>query len=221
MSLSAVAYLEKNKLASPNVWFVLLKLTMVDGTIMRLVNNTEFVIWPDPDGDVWAAFPFELGDTLESTKNEVPRVSLRVSNSARILEPYLEEQDGLVNSDIDLYVVNSAHIYTPSKGHGVTNLNPEVELNYKVISTSVSRQWVNFSLGAGNPFNKRFPRNKVWKNLCRYRGALGTENGFKGARCQYSGSAVVCDRTLVTCRAYGNSINFGGFPGVGTKGTFV
>ena len=219
--LSAASYIEKNKLASPNVWLVLLKITMPDSTILRLAQNTELVIWPVTNGDTYVAFPFDLGDSGDSSKGEVPSVNLRVSNVTRILESYLEDQDGLVDSLVNIYVVNSLNIYTPSKGWGTHYDYPQVELEFKIITSSADRQWVNFTLGGPNVYDKRFPKNKVYKNICRYRGALGTENGFKGARCQYAGPSPVCDRSLITCRALGNSINFGGFPGVGTKGVYV
>jgi len=221
MTFTATEYLEKNRLASPNIWMVLLKVTIIDGTILRIVQNKEFVIWPVINGDTYAAFPFDLGETSESSKGEIPSATLRMSNISRSIMPYLESNNGLVDSIVNVYVVNSLNVYTPSKGWGTNNNNPAVELEFKIMASSYDRQWIYFTLGGTNIFNKRFPRNKVYRNICRYSGALGTENGFKGARCQYSGSVSKCDRALVTCRLLGNSINFGGFPGVGSKGIYV
>ena len=112
-------------------------------------------------------------------------------------------------------MVNSTNVTTPSQGAGVNNNNPEIELNFDVLSSNADAQWVYFILGAMNPWNKRFPRNKVYKNICRY-------YDFKGDRCQYAGAETTCDRSLDTCRnTMDNSINFGGFPGVGTTGEYV
>jgi len=222
LTLSATAYIEKNRLASPNVWMVLLKMTIPDvDDPIRIAQNKEFVIWPVTNGDTYAAFPFDLGETGESSKGEIPSATLRVSNVSRAIMPYLEAYDGMVDSIVNIYVVNSLNVYTPSKGWGTNNNDPEVELEFKIMASNYDRQWIYFTLGAPNPFNKRFPRNKVYRNICRYSGALGTVNGFKGARCKYSGSKTSCDRTIQTCRSYNNSINYGGFLGVGTKGLYV
>jgi len=217
MTLSAGAYLEKNKLATDSVWLVLLEITMPDTTVMRMTNNSENVWWPATQvpGNLYTSFPFEIGEIGDTSKGEVPSVSLRVTNVARVLEPYLDDQDGLVDSNVDIRIVNSIHVLTPTKGSATYNDVPEIELNYDIVESSSDSQWVEFTLGASNPFNKRFPRNKIYRNVCRYR-------WFKGTRCQYAGAQTSCDRTLKTCRdTYSNSINFGGCPGVGSKFIYV
>jgi lambda family phage minor tail protein L len=215
MTLSAGAYIEKNKLSSTNAWLVLLKITMPNTTVIRIVANSENVTWPVTAGNIFTAFPFQLDEIGDTSKGEVPSVSLKVSNAARILEPYLEAQDGLVDSTVNIYVVNSINVTTDALGAGVNNNSPEIELEYEIINSSADIMWVDFTLGSMNPWNKRFPRNKVYKNICRY-------NDFKGDRCKYAGAQTSCDRSLYTCRTVMlNSDNFGGFPGVGTKGTYV
>jgi len=215
MTLSPGAYLEKNKLSTSKVWLVLLEITMPDTTVIRICSNSESVTWPVTAGDIYTGFPFELGEIGDTTKGEVPSLEIRVSNVMRILEPYLETQAGLVDSDVVIRIVNSINVTTPSLGAGVNNNNPEIELEYLIMNSHTDSQWVYFTLGASNPWNKRFPRNKVNKNFCRYK-------VFKGSRCQYAGAQIVCDRSLYVCRnTMLNSINFGGCPGVGTKGTYV
>ena len=51
---------EKNKLTTDSVWFHLLTITLPDTSVIRLVNNTEDVVFL---GHTYIAFPFEL-DTL-------------------------------------------------------------------------------------------------------------------------------------------------------------
>jgi len=222
MTLSAVAYLEKNKMASSKAWLILLAITFPSSYVLRVVANNEDVTWPVTAGNLYTAFPFELDDIGDSSKGEVPSVGLKVSNVSRVLEPYLENEDGLIDSTVKIYVVNSTHVTTPSKGTGINNDSPEIELDFEITDSTADEQWVTFTLGAMNPFNRRFPRSKVWKNVCRYTGTTGSVNGFKGSRCQYAGAQTTCDRTLYTCRTVMlNSINFGGFPGVGTKGVYV
>lgn len=215
MTLSSVAYIEKNKLATTKAWIVLFKFTIPGvSEPLRLCANTEWVKWPVTNGDIYSAFPLDLGEIREDSKGSVPSLTLKVSNAMRTFEWYLEEYDGLVDSVVNIYVVNSTHVTTDSKGYGINNNNPEREFEFDIIESSADKDWIYFTLGASNPFNKRFPRNMVWRNVCSYK-------DFKGLRCQYTGSEAICDRTLATCRSYANSINFGGYPGVGSKGVFV
>ena len=216
MTLSATAFIEKNRLASPNAWLVLAKVVMPDDTEFRIVANNENVTWPVTAGDLYTAFPFDIDEIGDGSKGEVPSVALKISNVTRFLIPYLEDQDGLVDSVVTIYVVNSLNVTLGAdRVVGVNNNDPEIELEYDIINSSFDAKWVTFTLGASNPWNKRFPRNKVYKNICRY-------NDFKGDRCQYAGAETSCDRSLDTCRnTMNNSEHFGGFPGVGTKGEYV
>jgi len=216
MALSPTAFFEKNRLASTHAWLVLLKVVMPNDTEFRICANNENVTWPVTDGDEFLAFPFEIDEIGDSSKGEVPSVGVKVSNVTRLLIPDLEDQDGLVDSDVTIYIVNSTNVILGAdRVIGVQNPNPEIELNYIVINTSYDVQWVYFTLGASNPWNKRFPRNKVYKNICKH-------YDFKGTRCAYAGAETTCDRSLYTCKnVMNNSENFGGFPGVGTKGEYV
>lgn len=217
MTLSAAAYLEKNAVASDTAWLVLLDITMPDSTLLKITSNSEDVWWPATanPSTLYTAFPFELGEIGDDSKGEVPSVSLRVSNITRYLEGYLDEQDGLVDSNVSIKVVNSTHVLTPTKTSATYNGVAEVELYYDIVASSSNSRWVEFTLGAANPFNKRFPRNKLYRNICRYR-------WFKGDRCGYVGAETSCDRVLNTCRiTYGNSERFGGCPGMASKGIYV
>jgi len=216
MALSPTAFFEKNKLASTHAWLVLLKVVMPDDTPFRICANNENVTWPVTDGDEYLAFPFEIDEIGDSSKGEVPSVVVRVSNVTRFLIPDLEDQDGLVDSVVTIYIVNSTNVILgANRVIGVNNSDPEIELEYEVINTSYDIQWVYFTLGATNPWNRRFPRNKVYKNICKH-------YDFGGDRCGYDGAETTCDRSLYTCRnVMNNSENFGGFPGVGAKGEYT
>jgi len=220
MSLSATAYIEKNKLASTGAWIVLLKLTLTDDSIVRICKNSEDVIWPVTDGETWVAFPFELDEIGDSSKGEVPQFSVKIANVSRVMQAYNEAYDGLVDSDVQIQVVHSINVTTAILGAGVNNVNPEVELNYKINGSYSDNMWAVYTLGATNPYRMRFPRGRVMKHFCRYK-------DFKGDRCQYTGVDTSCDRTLATCRlkinadASINSKHFGGAPGVGSKGIYV
>lgn len=219
MTLSAAAYLEKNKLSSSGAWLVLLKIKTPGGTIFRISNNTEDVTWPVTDGNDYISFPFELDD-IEETAKEVPQLVIRVANVTRVMQGYMEAEDGLVNSEVTLRVVHTTHVTTDVLGAGINNTNPEVELFWDIMSSSADSIWASFVVGAPTPYRLRFPRSRMLVGFCRYR-------YFKGVRCKYTGPDETCNRALGTCRlkinagGESNSINFGGTPGVGSRGIYV
>ena len=215
MTLSATAFIEKNKLATNYTWLILMDITLPDTSVIRICGNSENVTWPVSGGNVYTAFPFDIAEIGDTSKGEVPSVNIKISNVTRSMEPYLDTYDGMIGSTVKLYVVNSKNVTTPSLGAGVNNANPEVELEYEIISSGSDSMWATFTIGAANPFNKRFPRNRIMRNLCRYK-------AFKGDQCQYVGAQTSCDRTLDTCRnTMLNEEHFGGFPGVGSRGVYV
>lgn len=211
--LSAAQILEKNKLSSTGVELVLLEIRLPDGRELCLCANTDDVTW---DGREWFAFPFELGDMGEARGGEIPALELRVSNVTRAIQRYLEETDGGVGSAVVLRVVNSDLLHEPAM----------LELHFLCTAASASTQWVTFSLGASNPFRRRFPTQRILNNVCRY---------TRPAQCIY---ARDCEKTLAACRKhapcsaadadYGQhydgqarSVIFGGFPGCGTEAVYV
>lgn len=215
MTLSAVAYLEKNKLSSTGAWLILMKVKTVGGTVMRFVRNTEDVIWPVTNGNSYLGFPFELDEIGDTSKGEAPQVVIKVSNVSRAMQTHMEAEGGMVDAEITLRVVHSTHVTSETLGAGANNPNPEVELNFDVLDSGADSQWATFVIGANNPFRMRFPRTRVMRNYCKYK-------HFKGRRCQYTGEETTCDRSLYTCRnTMNNTENFGGAPGVSRRGVYV
>ena len=201
LDLSPAAYLEKNKLASDGAWLILLQIDVeqLDETI-RLVRNTEDITW---NGYTWQAFPFEFDEISENSKGEIPQVQIRVSNVRRQIEYYLEQADGGVGSVVTIRVVHSKHLDLTE---------PEVSLEFEVTGTKATSTWATFTLGAISPYSRQIGQRAL-KSFCRH--------DFKDVRCKYSGAVTSCDHTLTTCRSLGNSVNFGGFPGVGSGGLYV
>ena len=210
LNLSAVATQEKNKLGTGSVWLVMLELTIPGLTdTVRAVQNKFNVTWR---GKTWVAFNYDLAEVTETTKGEVPRVDLRVSNVARAMESYLQEWDIWTKANgyqpilADIFVVNSKNL---------ADANPSVEFNYQVKQPKADSQWLTLVLSADNPFNRRFPPNRIYKNTCPYR--------LKSDRCGYRGTAAKCGHTLANCRALGNTtsrgeLRYGGCIGVGSGG---
>lgn len=203
LDLSAVAKLEKNKIASTGAWLVLLEIQFQGATI-RIVNNTENIEWPSGSGQVWVAFPFELGEVNENDKGELPQLTLKVSNANLAVQPYVEQYAGGSDAMVTLRVVHSEHLDLAT---------PEIEEYFMVKKTSVDALWVTFTLGPDYTMTQRVPPWRYMKNFCPF--------PFKGIRCGYNGPATECNKTLKRCRELGNSVRFGGEPGIPGVPTYI
>lgn len=199
LPLSSTIIAEKNATASDGVWLILLEIVFAASTI-RVVRNTEDIVW---DGHTWGAFPFELDEISDKSVAEVPQVVVRVGNASRAMVPYLEGTAGGVGAEVTIRVVHSKHL----------DLAAVAEFIFMVNSVKVDSQWVTFTLGAHNPFRRRFPQHRFIKNYCRWR--------FKSAECGYTGSLSTCGKTLTECRSRNNSRRFGGFPSVGRGAVYA
>ena len=211
LSLSSVVIAEKNKLHSTSAWLIALEIT-VPGVAepIRVVRNSENISWRSK---IWIAFPFELEEIGEESKGEVPRVQIRVSNVSRAMELYLQHYDiyckteGYTPIEVSIFVVNSLDL---------ANDDPAVQYDFELIQPKTDSRWATFTLGATNPFERRFPPNRMSKSHCRFRFnyPAGSDK-----RCGWTGSGFTeCNKTLGDCRERSNSIRFGGTPGLGGGG---
>jgi len=238
-TISSFGLQEKNKLTSNTVWLVMLEITVPGvGTPIRITSNNESVTWRDVS---WIAFPFQLESMGEDSRGEVPQVSLSISNVSRTMESYLQSYDlyckvnGFSPITVSIYVVNnmasfSSGVVTDTTADGavtdttldgattdelydISNPDPEAIFEYELMSPKTNSMWATFVLGASNPFRRRFPMHRMMRNHCRFR--------FKDVLCKYAGATATCDKTLASCRGMtggSNSVNFGGFPGIGLGG---
>ncbi|MDQ5985866.1 MAG: hypothetical protein CSYNP_01583 [Syntrophus sp. SKADARSKE-3] len=209
MTLSSIAIEEKNKLAAASVFLLCLRITIPEQDTLYFVRNNEDIAW---NGQIWMASSFDIDEISDLSTGENPQLGLRIPNflstSERIVHDYdLHcKNEGFEPVIIDVYLINTRAVAANQF------CDPESEYSFELISPSADPLWVTFTLGAPNPWNKRMPLNRVMRNFCRYR-------RFKmDPRCQYTGDETECDRTLTRCRELGNSIHFGGAPGIGTGG---
>ena len=216
LPLSSIVISEKNKLATDGAFLLALAIQIPGITdLFRVVRNNENITW---QGETWVAIDFRLEDISEDSQGEVPRVVLRVDNVSRQMEAYLQAYDQYTKTNgfraivTTLYVLNSKDLAS-----GV----PVAEHEFELQKMDTNALWATFDLGASNPFNRRFPRDRMRRNHCRFIDPINTVKGFKGPLCKYAGAETVCDRTLVWCRLIGNSLNFGGSPGAGAGGIRV
>lgn len=206
--LSSEVIAQKNALGSTDSFLVCLEIIIPEVTEpIRLVSNTEDIEWR---GHTWLAFPFEMDEITDQIQGEVPRVDLRIPNVNRDIEAYLQEYDryvklnGPADITVTIYVVSSATLDDP---------NPVVSHDFILIQPKTDINYATFTLGAPNPYKKRFPLHRMLKNNCRFK--------FKGTLCGYTGTETSCNKTLTRCRELNNSTRYGGFPGVGRGGISI
>lgn len=197
LSISAISRAEKNKLATDSCWLVLLEIRL--STTVYIVHNNEDVIWK---GQLYVAFPFQLGETSEDSDGSDPNVTLKVDNVAQGLQWYVEESGGGVGTDVILRAVNTMNM----------DGDPDFEEFYTVLSSKVNEKWIEFTLGTDYSAKTRRPLDRYMKNNCPFK--------YKGLRCAYNGGLTSCMHTLADCRAHGNSARYGGFPGIDQKGVY-
>ena len=200
IDISSDGITEKNKLNSDDVWLVLLKVEYPGEDPGYCCLNNEQITW---NSLTWLPVIFSLSGMSETKEAEIPMVTLTVTDLARSLLPFIEEQGGGIGAMVTIYIVHSAHL---------DNATPEFEEEMEVIDTSVKNNYkITIKLGAENLMKSRCPQNRYLKNHCRY-------DGLDDDRCGYSGAETECDRTFTRCKELGREIYYGGQPGVGAMG---
>ena len=138
LSISAISKAEKNKLSTDSCFLILLEIRL-QNTVYICYNN-EDVTWK---GQLYQAFPFEIGETSEDSDGSDPNVSLKVSNVAQGFQSHVEESGGGVGTEVILRVVNSLNM----------SGDADLEEYYTVLSCKIDEQWIEFTLG--NAYSSR------------------------------------------------------------------
>lgn len=209
--LPAAIVLEKNKVESDTAWLLLAEIDF-NGTLFRITNNNASVTF---GGDVYTSFPFDISSMDNNSSGQVPSLTLNVSNVTKAIQHYVEASNGLVDSTVKIMVVNSGHL---------TEDYTELTLNYTIMSSSVSQEWVTFKLGAPNPMMQRYPKDKYIAKYCNWTfnsPAIRAAGTNAGAECKYLGADTTCKRTKDDCESKNNLLNFGGYPGLSENGLRV
>ena len=201
LDLPPVIIRAANTMDQDSPWLAMLDIALPGGEHLYLANNTDDVVF---QGQTYSAFAFNYEQQKQTSKGEIPTVTISVSNVSRVIQSYVEQYEGGVGSTVTLIIVNHAHL---------TEDYTELTADFTVLGSKCTAQWVSFTLGAPNPLNKRFP---AWQYI-----ALHCRFLFKGPHCGYSGAVTTCSRTLDNCRALGNSTRFGGHPGLDGRGVRI
>jgi phage-related protein len=154
-------------------------------------------------GNLYQAFPFELGEVSETSDDSDPNVSLKVDNVSQALQYAVEEARGANGTEVILRVVNTEAM----------DGDAELEEYFVVVKTSIKEDFITFTLGNEYSARTRRPLNRYMKNNCPFK--------YKDIRCAATSNLEGCAHTLQDCRARNNSMRFGGFQGIDQKGVYI
>jgi phage-related protein len=213
-SIPAALITEKNKPASEHPWAFLLDVQIDASTWIYITNydaiyeywskyhddwtgDRDKIIFPHSGGSSYEFFPFRLDVMKETSLGGLDKVRVVIDNSNRQMEAYLHSYD-LVGNEVILRIVNLNYM---------TSANNQIIDYFKILSI-VSGNITTFSLGHVGLISKNFGRRIT--RSCTFR--------FKDNYCGYAGAGTTCKRILGdestpdTCKYYGNSARYGGFP---------
>jgi len=190
---------EKNRLSSRGAWITIAEVHFPETESGKFAFNTEDVEY---DYKTWKGIPIEADSIRETREGELPELNFTVVDIERIMLPELDYNKGGIGIDVDLHIINDAHL----------DLDPILSERFQISKTSVDHLCrIQFTLSVTDAATFRSPPNRFIRGFCRY-------EEFKGPLCQYDGTEEECDRTLKRCRELGNQKRFGGFPGLGPFG---
>ena len=204
-SFSVLNTIEKNQLASGTPFLVLLEIQLVDSTTNQVVdtvyvvNNNEDIVYKL---QTYTAFPFDLKLTKDS--QGIPEVTLSARDYNKTLMTQLNNLQGATGSTVIMRVLNADNL----------TADPEMEERFDVVDSGASDFNITIKLGAENPLQRRFPAMLQMRDRCRWH--------YKSPECGYTGPIPTCDLSLQGangCTAHGNSLRYGGFPGLKGRGT--
>lgn len=204
------SYIEaKNRRSDPNPWVICLEIffSQNPSDIMRLVNNTDDIVW---NGNTYIAFPFEVETIKDSNKAEVQRVVVKVSNVNQAVQYYAEEFNGGVGANISFAIVYTGDL---------AEVDKVPVFDFIVIQARVDNEFATFTLGAESPYSMPDPRDKMLKNFCRFQFPYSVDH-----RCPYTaGVFTQCNKTLADCieRNGSDSKYTGLFPLLGKNVVYV
>lgn len=180
-----------------------LDIAIPDTEMIYIINNGENISY---GGNTYLAFDFNIGD-ITSGKGETPTLQLAIDNTSLVMGLYTEAYDVyLKQNGIDGNAIKATlHILNTN------DLSKSIaDYYFELTDFKITGQWATFNLGAKSLWNKTYPLRKIYANFCGFK--------FKDPRCGYIGSLTACNKTLSDCRARGNSVRFGGYPGTGESG---
>jgi phage-related protein len=208
-SLPPSLIIEKNRLASPDPFLLLVDIVLTDGTEFHLVNNNENIEF---HGTTYIAFPVELDFPDNSLKGELNSAELRVSNITRYFYAYIES---LSDAEVTITPVNAKYLNLTREEYS------PITLSWDVMKISTNPQWIILTLGMVNFMLKRFPPYIYKPEQCDWEfnsPSVRASGSNKGRECNYQGDKTTCDRTWDDCKKRSNTARFSGHKGLSNYG---
>jgi phage-related protein len=205
--LSLAAQRDKFLLASGDAWILLIDIIW-NGNHVRLARNVDAIEFDAGDGlgiQTYQPFNFEFSADQPGS-SQLPTMTLKASNTMRVLQGIIEQYSGLAGATANVYVYNTAH---PAG-------EPDLAVSTKIMKSVSTATVVTFTLSAPSPLRQLFPRYLYRASFCMW------VSIYKGKQCGYTGSITNCDGTYNGtngCLAHDNGTRYGAFPGIGTNGT--
>lgn len=195
-NISSVLRIEKNRLASPYPWIPLVKFAFPSpvGNVF-LVGDTQDVTY---QSQVYTAFDLEITLPSDETRSTIPECEIIAANQSRAFEQMITQTNGGVDTLVTITVVNR---------NNLTEDYSALTWNFYILQVTCTNMEVTMTCSLYSPMDMKFPPDRYYGSTCRYK-------YYKGVECKWGGGQTTCDRSITTCRTYGNQINFGGFPGI-------
>jgi phage-related protein len=204
-SLSVASIIEKNRISSEVPWLIMLDIAVIDPVTLANVETMYLVRNVDPvtyNGHTYTQAAFDI--ELKARAGEQQSIQITIKDYTLAVQKKMQDYGGGVGFNVTIMVVNAGNL----------SQAPEVIEYFQVTGAETANYVCSFTLGAENNITKTFPRRRQTKDYCQFR--------YKGAECGYVGSMPTCDLSLEGpngCRAHGNVVHFGAFPGINSRDT--
>lgn len=198
LSFSANGLIEKNKLSNDLPWIVLVELELPGGESAYLAKNNDTVVWK---GIAWEPIPMLFSDNQQDMK-AMSTFTIQVSNVSGMVQSYLEEYNGLVDCPVVIRLVHAAHL---------GNTAPEIEETFNIQKTTYDEEWATFTLGSDFWMYYRALPERYLPDFCPWK--------YGSVKCGVPAATLAkyptCSHTLTDCKRRGNTLRYGGCPGMG------
>lgn len=158
---------------------------------LRWTNWSENVVF---EGHTFEPRVIKHSDITQSSDGKLNDITLNIGNVDRAIQYYIE------NFEIMDHPVRIVQVFDGCVGY--------VEATFDIKAAQANSQQVTFTLSVGVDYLKASVPGRVLRSkYCWW--------AYGDASCKMNvNPGDTCDRTFETCRAKGNLINFGGFPGI-------
>jgi len=148
--------------------------------------------------------PIAIGDLETDDGTKVPAVQINVGAVDQLIVSYIESNDALRRNRVRYIMVSADEL---------TNASACFVNTFYIDGAAIDHgeEMAFFELTSkGAASDVTVPLRRMRRDQCQYK--------YKNAStCQYVGTESTCRHTKDACASKSNVINFGGFPGIGTR----